>query len=126
MNAIANEGLIFEVISELYKAGVTEDGEDYIAEVYVLRAEAPNGQRWEFSTRFPGAQLVEDETEEGYAYDWFADIREEASARAEALLATVKDVNADGWGEVDGRYGSTYHVEPHSREEIARHGGYGW
>lgn len=72
--------------SDLYKAGVTEDGEDYIAERYHVQVELADGTRYRHCAFFNGAKEVS--YEEGYG---FIDLREEAKAAAEKLARRVQD-----------------------------------
>lgn len=85
-----------DVVSELYKAGRTEDGEDYIAEYYFVAAEFSDGEVYAHKTSFLGCKVEQDE--EGY--DHFGDIRPESEARAKALCARVQAHVAAG-GKLD-------------------------
>ena len=93
-----------EVVSRLYNAGVTEDGEDFIAERFCVVAEFSNGQRYEHVNSFGGARCEEDEWGFG-----FVDVRDEAKAKARALARQFVGVAAldfAEWFEVDPQYGS--------------------
>lgn len=101
-------------ISDLYKVGVTEDGEDAISERYFVQLEASDGRRWIHAVSYDGSEVKYHE--EGFAY--FPDNREEASAKAEKLAATVRShLEAGGaidfahWREDRPRYGSDAYQE---------------
>ena len=93
-----------EVVSRLYKAGVSEDGEDFIAERFCVVAELSNGQRFEHCHFFNGARYDEDE------WGWgFVDVRKEAKAEARKLarqFVGVTGLDFADWFEVDPQYGS--------------------
>jgi len=46
--------LDFYIRSDLFRVGVDEDGEDYIAETFYIIAEDPKGNRYISPERFPG------------------------------------------------------------------------
>src|SRR5690606_24986507 len=103
--------LIVDVYSALYCAGLTEDGEEYIGHIFFVRAEAPDGRRWAHVQGFDGVSV---EYDEEFGCTYYGDIREEASARAEALAAKIKAyLEAGGkldptcWNEMDPAYGSS-------------------
>ena len=97
------------VVSDLFDAGKDNDGQVFAAEVYYVTIENNAGRRWASYDRFRGARREVDE--EGWVS--FADLREEASAAAEALAAATDRVLASGgkvsledWYQVDPAYGS--------------------
>jgi hypothetical protein len=73
------------VTSYLHQFGHTDDGVPFIGEVYHLLAEDADGNRWSHSAKFPGVGVLTDE----FGQQYFSDIRDQATARAEALLARV-------------------------------------
>lgn len=77
--------LTFAIASDLYRAGYTDDGQEFIAEVFYVVAENDHGDRWEHTSRFPGCKVDGDEWGTG-----FADIRPEATAKAARLLARIE------------------------------------
>jgi hypothetical protein len=79
--------LTFCVVSDLYRAGRTEDGRDFVAETYFVEAEDEAGNVWRHHARFNGCQVTWD-AEDGV--DRFADVRETAEANAERLLARIQ------------------------------------
>ena len=102
------------VSSDLYRAGTDEDGEDYIAEYYFLMAEAKDGRRWVHRESFEGAEYYEHADEEWGGSYGYRDIREEAEAKAEALLAQVKKagvIDLAKWKSTYSAYGSSSHNE---------------
>lgn len=96
--------------SDLYNAGHSCDGHPFIAECFYVMVENAAGRRFRHQATFNGAErLVCEETGEPH----FADLREEASAKAERLAARVNAALAAGlaldsglWYEVDPAYGS--------------------
>jgi hypothetical protein len=96
-------------VSDLFDAGRTNDGEVFAAEVYYVVVENGAGRRWASYDRFYGARRVVDD--EGWV--GFDDLREEASAAAEALAAATNQVLVSGgklsledWYQIDPAYGS--------------------
>ena len=55
----------FEIVSDLYQAGRTEDGDAYTAEVYYVMAEDEDGNRWQHFAAFPGCEVSVD-PEDGF------------------------------------------------------------
>jgi hypothetical protein len=101
--------LTFEICSDLYVAGRTEDGFDYTAEVYFITATNARGDRWRHGTAFPGCNVEKDE--EGYNH--FGDIREQAHAQAQALMNRMiarGTINLEHWREDRPVYGSNAYV----------------
>jgi hypothetical protein len=96
--------------SDLYNAGHSCDGHPFIAECFYVMVENAAGRRFRHQATFDGVErLVCEETGEPH----FADLREEASAKAERLAARVNAALAAGlaldsglWYEVDPAYGS--------------------
>lgn len=96
--------------SDLYNAGHSCDGHPFIAECFYVMVENAAGRRFRHQATFNGAErLVCEETGEPH----FADLREEASAKAERLAGRVNAALAAGlaldsglWYEVDPAYGS--------------------
>jgi hypothetical protein len=111
--------LNFTVESKLYKAGVTEDGEEYIAETYFVQAEDVAGNRWAYPAFFPGCKVVEYDEGPG-----FEDVREAAKATASELVAAILQddgvVDLAAWVDMPAAYGSRAYQEYGFAEEIAR------
>jgi hypothetical protein len=90
------------VISEYYRAGRDEDGEDYIAEVYLVVAEFVDGSRFTHPSTFKGAKYYSNEDTFGYE-----DIRDEARSEACKVLHSLpNDIDFSTWFESAPRYGS--------------------
>jgi len=101
-------GYTYRVESELYVAGRTEEGHDYTAEAYYVVAEAPDGKSYS-KGYFPGCESGVVDDEDFGSFTYFKDIREEAKAEAEALLAKSSEENpteAGGWIFLRNAYGS--------------------
>lgn len=96
--------------SDLYNAGFSCDGHPFIAECFYVTIENAAGRRFRHQVTFKGAEsLVCEDTGEPY----FANLREEASAKAERLAGRVNAALSAGraldsglWYEVDPAYGS--------------------
>tara|TARA_R110000803_G_scaffold51919_7_gene107071 strand:+ start:15382 stop:15726 length:345 start_codon:yes stop_codon:yes gene_type:complete len=82
-----------ELASDLYKAGLDEDGYDYEAELYYVVIDLEDGRRFQSNDYFLGCKTGFDEEGEPF----FQDIRDEAEAKAEALASTFdrEDVDLD-------------------------------
>lgn len=98
--------------SDLFKAGVTEDGEDYIGERFYVMVEAPNGQRWVHLVKFDSTKAV-DGGEDCDGMVFFPDQMQEAKDAIQILCDRVTaHIKAGGkldpamWVECDPRYGS--------------------
>lgn len=98
------------VISDLFNAGLTEDGRRYDAERYCIMAEDENGSRWVHPQYFNSTE-VEYTEEDGFPY--FPDMREEAQAKAEVIASETRQfirsggkVDLDSWLPTDPAYGS--------------------
>ena len=89
------------VRSDLYKAGTDELGHDYIAEFFFVVLELDDGRRFASTTSYDGAKAWSD----GEGGCGFADVREEAEAKATALLDTLSDTpNDTDWRQIAGPY----------------------
>ena len=102
------------VASDLYNAGYACDGHPFIADCYYVLVENEAGRRFRHNATFRGAEsLICEETGEVN----FADLREEASGKADRLAARVNAALQAGraldsacWYEVDPAYGSDEYV----------------
>jgi hypothetical protein len=96
--------------SDMYNAGYSCDGRPFIAEQYYVIIENAAGRRFRHTAIFNGTQeVVCPESGESY----FPDLRQEASAKAERLVARVNAALQSGqflsptfWEEIDPAYGS--------------------
>lgn len=108
-----------DVVSDLYVAGRDECGTEFTAEVYYVMLEDAKGYRWAHDARFAGCELVRDEGE-----SYFVDVREEARAAADKLLARIEaagEVDMAFWGSCDPAYGSdAYLAEGGDYEQCLR------
>lgn len=103
--------LHFEIVSDLYSPGRSEDGTEYTAEVYYLQAEDERGNRWAHDVSFPGC--VRHEDDEGWPH--FEDIREAAMLRAQRLLERIEAAGGQvcldrHWHSVRPCYGSRAYI----------------
>lgn len=116
MNAAKNV-VACDVASDLYEAGITEDGEKYIAEQFYVMVEFANGVRARHNTIFKGCKVVTG-GEECDGMVFFEDIRVDQMVKAEKLAARVQAALYAGlaldpacWTECDPVYGSTAYEE---------------
>jgi hypothetical protein len=100
--------------SDMYNAGYSCDGRPFIAEQYYVIIENEAGRRFRHTAIFNGTQEVVC-SESGESY--FPDLRQEASAKAERLVARVNAALQSGqflaptfWEEIDPAYGSDEYV----------------
>lgn len=92
------------VTSDLYVAGKTEEGEDFIAERFYVAAEFDNGMRFAHNHNFDGCKV--EAHDEGMA---FIDVRNEAEAAANALRDRVNaagKIHGEYWHDMEPGYGS--------------------
>jgi hypothetical protein len=111
------------VVSDLFDAGRTNDGDRFAAEVYYVVVENGAGRRWASYDRSYGARRVVDD--EGWV--GFDDLREKAFAAAEALATATEKVLAAGgklsyedFHQIDPAYGSRAYIAD-GIEEIRAH-----
>lgn len=88
--------LQFDIQTDLYLAGRTEDGQEYHAESYYVTATDDEGYVFAHDQVFHGCRTGKDD--EGWP--WFEDVREEAKAGATRLLERIRAAGVD---KVDGR-----------------------
>lgn len=96
--ATLQDTVTFGIKSEVYKAGSTEDGTPYIAEVFFVVAQEEDGKEWEHPARFPGARYWQNEDSFGYE-----DVREEAKEKVNALIQSLQHregFSFAGWNEI--------------------------
>lgn len=105
------------VVSELYVAGTTEDGQEYHAERYLVQVEYADGTRLVHNNYFNGCRY-EFVNDEGYYGPLFHDIRPEAKVQAGRLAERVKaaldagqDINPIHWQATYPVYGSEAYQE---------------
>ena len=112
-----NKSYTAEVASDLYRAGDTEDGTPFIAEVYYVTIENSEGRQFQHDAFFPGVAVCFYTDEDGHNSSYFDDCREEAQAKAERLASRVnqalqsgKGIDLAHWREIDPVYGSDEYI----------------
>ena len=111
------KGLEFYYASDLKNFGRTEDGEDFIGEVYRVFAQDERGNRWVHSSQFPGVAKFENEWCVG-----FNDIRVQAVEACERLLECIKKadtLNMMWWSESRPAYGSEAYLDYGMADDLA-------
>lgn len=103
------------VISNLHNFGITEDGQQFIAERFMVMIETTSGKRWVHEHHFDGTKPV---FEEEIGAMVFPDLREEAQAEAAKLVGRIEmhlskggEIDLAKWREEDPCYGSDAYIE---------------
>jgi len=99
------KSLEFKIISSRYLAGKTNDGDDYVAEAYMVFIEGADGSRWSHDKSFPGCRVVYSEAGEVQ----FDDTRKDALHAANQLISELrqqKQIDLNGWRKETPRFGS--------------------
>lgn len=100
--------LAFYIDSDLYQAGYQCDGHPFIAENFFVMAEDEQGNRWRHHMTFNGCHVYSGEETDGESV--FSDIRPEARAKVERLLARIEaaggKIDLGYWSEERPAYGS--------------------
>ena len=115
---IATKTLDLEIASDIYSAGFTTDGDEFIAERYFICAEDKDGNRYTLGD-FNGAKKVFDD-EEGEVH--FQDTRETAKASANRLLVRIQEagvINTEFWREDRPVYRSKAYQEYGQADDVA-------
>jgi len=115
---IATKTLDLGIVSDIYSAGFTTDGDEFIAERYFICAEDKDGNRYAIGG-FNGAKKVYDD-EDGEVF--FKDIREEAKALADRLLVRIQEagvINTEFWREDRPVYGSKAYQQYGQADDVA-------
>lgn len=110
-------GLTVAVDSELFEAGLTEDGEAFVGERYVVVAEDELGNRWRHHKAFSGVEVVD-----CVDHSFFKDVRPAARDQAYALvdrIVAAGEIDLDRWSESRPAYGSTAYLQYGQDDEIA-------
>jgi hypothetical protein len=110
-------GLNFFYLSDLKKFGVTEDGEDFIGEIFIVYAEDGNGNRWAHKARFNGVKVEESEWGTG-----FVDTRENARRCCDFLVNRFRNSDrlwGSMWSEARPAYGSEAYIEYGQADDLA-------
>ena len=111
--------LDIQIGSELYVAGLTEDGTEYHAERYFIIAEDNEGNRWTHTTRFAGCRV---EWDDEVGANLFIDTRPEAHNRAVTLwqrIAKAREIDLQHWSLARPVYGSVAYQRYGIDDDIA-------
>lgn len=111
------KGLEFYYASDLKNFGFTEDGEDFIGEVYHVFAQDERGNCWIHNSQFPGVVKFENEWCVG-----FSDIRPQAIEACERLVKRIKKsdtLNMIWWSRSRPAYGSEAYLEYGMADDLA-------
>jgi hypothetical protein len=108
-----------DVGSELYSAGLTEDGDEYVALRYFVVAEYSDDSRMRHLHNFKGTDVIEGfDPEHGDYFKFFSDVREQAIARAEKAATHIRKavdggltLNFSHWVSMHSVYGSSAYEE---------------
>jgi hypothetical protein len=113
-----NKIVDIRIEGDLYVAGRTEDGEDYIAENFMVCVEFAYGEVYRHKTMWLGCKVHEADPEDDWYGIGFEDIREASRASAERLLARVTEhvgkggtLNMDHWTFRRTSYGSRAYLD---------------
>lgn len=120
MTKIKNMNWELEVRDDLFGIQHPEDGSEYTASVFYITATAADGRRFAHDHRFHSAEAFSGYESDGEWYAGISSFREEALAKAEALLARMMAAQATGrwtspvdrehWYEIDPVYGSEAYI----------------
>ena len=105
------------MMSELKSYGYTEDGEEFIGEVFYVIVESDRGDRWTHNRWYDGVEVSSSE----YG-TCFQDTREWAHLRCESLIdaiTTVGWVDLDNWSESRPAYGSQAYLDYGQADDLA-------
>lgn len=100
----------FEVnyYSDLKKYGITEDGEDFIGEVFLIEVASKTGERWVYQGHFDGVKVESSEWGIG-----FLDTRPQAKAACQKIIDSVQRmgfIDLNDWQEARPSYGSEAYI----------------
>lgn len=93
------------VRSDLYVAGIEEDGAEFVAENYYVHIVFDIGTTLNHAYVFNGAEV--EVSPDGF--NFFVDVREEASAAAEHLAQRIRkagEINLEHWSNGPAAYGT--------------------
>ena len=106
--------LTIEYSSDLKIYGHTEDGDEFVGEVFYIYATNEYGSRWRFHYHFDGVRKVG---------STFIDAREEARGRCECLISLIEqkgEINLKYWDPDRPVYGSKAYSEYGQLEDCIR------
>ena len=110
-------GLEFFYQSDLKSYGLTEDGEDFIGEIFIVYAENERGDRWQHRTRFNGVRVEHSEWGTG-----FIDTRSQAEECCMFLIDRFEKSDHlwdKLWSEARPAYGSDAYIEYGQADDLA-------
>lgn len=102
------------IISDLYNAGMTEDGEPHHAEIFYVAASRKDGKVLIHEKSYKGAE-AEFNDEVGCLF--FGDVREEVLKEANNLVSRIKSfgiIDTTYWIETEPSYGSEYYCKKYN------------
>ena len=102
-----------EITSDLFNAGMSEDGEYYTAEMYFITATRKDGKCLAHNQRYHSARAVDN----GDGCMFFVDNRKEILPIVEALCSRIKAsgvIDDTYWTEIEPSYGSEYYCKVHN------------
>ncbi len=97
---------------DFYNAGMTEDGEDFVAESYFVVVQRLDGHRLAHAKVFLGCEagIIDDDDEGQFnGLPYFGDVRKEAKEAADNLVARIMEVgtiDTDHWFVAEPSYGA--------------------
>ena len=103
--------------SDLKSYGYTEDGEEFVGEVFFVEVEDAKGNRWRHQQKFDGVRVQISEW--GAA---FLDKRDWARRQCEQLVANINKagrINLDRWSQARPAYGSEAYIDYGQAEDVA-------
>jgi hypothetical protein len=98
---------------DLYEAGLTEDGEQYIGSLFYVFIEKVDGSRFRHYKTFKGCKAAHDEDHK-YFIDLSVQARDAVRSlcdRIEKHLESGGSLNMDLWSEMAPRYGSEAYLD---------------
>ena len=110
-------GLQVYFVSDLKSYGYTEDGEEFIGEVFFVEAEDDKGNRWRLNKSYPGVEVGHSE----YG-TFFQDTREEARHRCQCVIDAVTNIGRIDlamWHATRPAYGSEAYMEYGMADDLA-------
>ena len=106
------------IVSDLYHAGYTEDGESFVAERFFVQVTVPRGDRYRHRLHWNGCEAEYDE--EGYPH--FGDIRSEARQSAQRLIDAIYvkgAIDLEFWHQDRPAYGSLAYQDYGQADDLA-------
>jgi hypothetical protein len=114
----STKNLNIAIVSDLYSAGFTVDGDEFIAETFYILAEDSLGNRW----RLGGWNGAEKDVCEETGETFFVNIKDEAEKKAQRLLDRIQnagEVDLENWSESRPAYGSVAYQQYGQAADVA-------